>query len=72
MTLEMIIKTAGWIMVIIPATLAVSISFFMFRGAAKDDELIMTLIILGATTFLIGAGILILFYLTDLGTALIN
>lgn len=72
MSLETIIKTIGWIMTIVPATIALTISFFMFKGAAKDDELIMVLVILGMTVFFVGLGILIVFYLTDLGTALIS
>lgn len=72
MSLETIIKALGWVMVIIPASVALTISFFMFRGAAKDDELVMVLVILGMTVFFIGLGILVLFYLTDLGTALVG
>ncbi|MBU0646669.1 hypothetical protein KJ611_04360 [Patescibacteria group bacterium] len=72
MSLETIIKTVAWIFTIVPATIALSISFFMFRGAAKDDSIIMVLVVLGMTVFFIGLGTLIIFYLTDLGTALIG
>lgn len=72
MFLESIIITIGWIMAIVPAVIAVSISFFMFRGAAKDDDLIMVFVIMGITIFLTGVGILVMFYLTDFGTSLIS
>jgi len=61
-----VLTFVGWAFVLIPVTVLVVISYQMIKGAAGDDGLIMSLVMLGFTLFLMGVVILLLLYLTDL------
>ena len=66
MTLINVLKFLGWVFAGIPILAFLSISIFVIWGAAKDDEIIMAIALLGITVFVIGAILLLLVYLTDL------
>lgn len=61
-----ILTFIGWAFVLIPVTVLIVISYQMIKGAAGDDGLIMSLVMLGFTIFIIGVVILLLLYVTDL------
>ncbi len=65
MQLDTIFKALGWAMAITPLAVFLMITFYMIRGAAKDDSVVMGLVLLGLAIFGIGVGILIIFYLAD-------
>lgn len=64
MNLDFFIKVLGWAMALSPVLVFLVISGYMVWGAAKDDETIMALVMLGLGMFGIGAGILLIVYLT--------
>ena len=71
-SLELILKSLGWVMAGLPVAVCALIAVVMIRGAAKDDPVVMSLVMIGLTVFGIGAGILILMYLTDFGANLVR
>jgi len=65
-------KGLGWVLTLVPVVVFLTISFKMFQGAAKDDEMIKIFVILGGTIFSIGVIILVLSYLTNFGVAVLK
>ena len=66
MTLETLVKIIGFAMTGVPLTVFIVISIFMFKGAAEDDDVVKSLVMLTFAIFAIGAVILALVYLTDI------
>ena len=64
-SLELILKSLGWVMAGLPIAVCTLISVVMIRGAATDDPVVKSLVMIGLTIFGIGVGLLILMYLTD-------
>lgn len=66
MALETIMLVVGWAMFATPIVVFLSITTRLVIGAAKDDDVIMATLGLGVTICVIGGGILLAVYLTDL------
>jgi len=66
MTLVLVLKIIGWILVIIPLTAFIVISVNLIKGVGKDDSLILALALFGLTMFLLGVMTLLIVYLTNL------
>lgn len=64
MELALVLKIVGWAMTLTPIVVFAVISFSMIMGAARDDEVIMGLVLLAAAIFAIGLIMLILVYFT--------
>ncbi len=65
MSLELVLKIFGWIMVLTPIAAYIFISANIIIGAAKDDGDIRMLAMLFLTCFGIGGMILVLTYLSE-------
>lgn len=70
MLLETILKVLGWTFVIVPTFTFISISFYMIRGAANDDETVKALVLIALAAFFMGSILLLLLYLTDIFKAI--
>ncbi len=66
MSLELILKILGWVFVLAPTFTFISVSFYMIRGAADDDETIKALVLIALAAFFMGSILLLLLYLTDI------
>lgn len=66
MTLELALKVLGWTFVAVPTMTFLGVSFYMIKGATTDDETVKALVLLGLSTFFMGAILLLLLYLTDI------
>jgi hypothetical protein len=64
--LETVLKLIGWVFVVVPVLAFLTVSVVVVKGAAGDDGLIKSLLILGITLFTMGAIILLLVYLSGL------
>ncbi len=65
MELDTIFKALGWGMAGTPVAVFLIITFHMIQGAAKDDEVVMALTLIGLAIFGLGVAILVFFYLAD-------
>ena len=65
MSLELVLKSIGWIFVLVPILAFLTISVQMVKGVAKEDETIMAIVLAGIGAFGIGAVLLLVLYLTD-------
>lgn len=66
MSLKLFITIAGWVMVAGPVLLFLFISFHMLKGLAQDDDLVLAVAMLNLAIFIIGGGLLVLIYFTNL------
>lgn len=66
MTLEIALMVLGWVFVGVPTVTFISVSFYMIQGAAKDDEAVKALVLLGITSFFMGTILLLLLFLTNI------
>jgi hypothetical protein len=66
MSLRLFITIAGWVMVAGPVLLFLFISFHMLKGLAQDDDLVLAVAMLNLAIFIIGGGLLVLTYFTNL------
>lgn len=65
LALDFFIKVLAWTMFVAPIITFVTLSGYMVMGAAKDDDVIMGLVVAGGSIFGVGAVILFLTYMTD-------
>ena len=72
MNLELMLKVIGWGMVATPIGIFLMISVYMVAGVANDDPTIMSAVMLGVLVFLLGAGILLLTYFTNIIPSLVG
>ncbi len=64
--LELAVKMIAWAMTLTPIAAFTAISAYMIAGAAKDDDMIKAIAMLGVSVFSIGAVLLALVYFTDI------
>lgn len=65
LALDFFIKVLAWTMFVAPMITFVVLSAYMVMGAAKDDDVIMGLVVAGGSIFGVGAVVLFLTYMTD-------
>jgi len=66
MSLDLTVKIIGWALAGIPFGVVLTVSIYMVLGAANDDVVIKSLVMLGTSMFLVGLIILALAYFTDI------
>ncbi len=69
LALDFFIKVLAWTMFVAPMITFVVLSAYMVMGAAKDDDVIMGLVVAGGSIFGVGAVVLFLTYMTDFSLA---
>ena len=65
LALDFFIKVLAWTMFVAPPLTFVVLSSYMVLGAAKDDDVIMGLVVGGTSIFGVGGAVLFLTYFTD-------
>ena len=66
MSLDLTVKIIGMALAGIPLGVVLTVSIYMVLGAANDDVVIKSLVMLGTSMFLVGLIILALAYFTDI------
>ncbi|MBT5807726.1 hypothetical protein HOI18_00420 [Candidatus Uhrbacteria bacterium] len=64
--LPFVLKFIGWIFTVVPVLAFVGVSVVVIKGAANDDGLIMSLVMLGILLFVMGVIILSTVYLSGI------
>lgn len=72
MILEFFLKIVGWVLVLIPLSVFLVISYSMIKSVSKEDGMVNKLLMLGTTLFFTGGILLILLYLTDFFPAILQ
>jgi hypothetical protein len=68
-SLDTLIKILGWTLFVGPIFVSILLSGYMVWGAAKDDEVIMGLVLAGMSSVGIGIAVLAFVYFTDFSIA---